>query len=97
MTTEFESWLDVADPDNAEEVYSLYFAVFHEETNGNWKIQLSNQKILLKVDDIPETLLIASKEAKELFLKILRDRYMGGDDDPDSWYGFNRNMDNPKA
>ena len=96
-TTEIESWIDAADPDGTEEVYSLYSAVSNEETNGIWDVKSSNQKIFLKVGHVPETLLIASKEAKELFLKILRDRYMGGDDDPDSWYGFNRNMDDPKA
>lgn len=101
-TTDFESWLDAAAPDdNVEEVYSLYSAVSDEETNGIYEIQLSDQKIFLKVGHVPETLLIASKEAKEHFLKNLRERYMSEDEDedvdPESWYGFQRNMDNPKA
>lgn len=96
-TTEFESWLDNADPDGTEQVYSLYSAVSGEETNGIWEVQPLNKGIYLKVGHVPEALFIASKEAKELFLKILRDHYMDGDDDPDSWYGFKRSMDNPKA
>ena len=100
--TDFENWLDAAAPDDSvEEVYGLYSAVSEEETNGIWEIQLSDQKIFLKVGHVPETLLIASKQAKEHFLKRLRELYMGENEnenvDPESWYGFHSNMSNPKA
>jgi hypothetical protein len=96
-TTNFESWLDQADPDTTETIYGLYEAVSSETTNGIWNVSKRGNNIIVQVGNAKDALIIASSEAKNVFLNLVRERYMDGDDDAESWYGFQRNMDNPKA
>ncbi len=96
-TTNFDSWLDMADPDTTEEIYGLYEAVSSEEGDGIWEVSKQGTRIIVQVGHVEEALIIASDDAKNAFLKLISERYMDGDNDAESWYGFQRNMDNPKA
>lgn len=96
-TTDFSTWLDSTDPEGAEEIYSLYNAVSDKESNGFYKITKSQDQIFVKAEHVEETLIIASPAAKKLFLELYSERYMDGDTDAESWFGFHRNMENPNA
>lgn len=96
-TTDFSSWLDSVDPEGTEEVYGLYSAVSEEESNGIFEVSSSQGKLFVKVGHVTDSLMITSPQAKALFLDILREKFMDGESDVESWYGYQRNMDNPKA
>ncbi len=100
-TTDFESWLDAADPDGTEEVYALYDGVLNEEGDGLYSVTRRGDQVIVGVGHVDDKLVLASPKAKSAFLRCVRDRYMNSTNDEDwdaeSWYGFQRNMDNPKA
>lgn len=96
-TTDFESWLDQADPESAEQAYALYEAVSSEEGDGIWNVVENNGRLIVSCGHVDEKLIIASEQAKAVFLNMLREKHMDDTDDVESWYGFQRNMDNPKA
>ena len=86
-TTNFDQWLEeieLEDADeDAEKIYSLYKAVELEDEGleSIWKIEKRANEII--VSEVCNTLIlrIVSQDAKKAFLKLLRDRYMDGDDD----------------
>ncbi|MFJ5476546.1 hypothetical protein [Pectobacterium carotovorum] len=96
-TNEFEQWLSQADPDGTEEIYALYEAVTTEEGDGIWNVTRKGKKLIISIGHVEDDLIIDSEEAKANFLSILKEDYMSGAGDVESWYGFQRNMDNPKA
>ncbi|KHN49234.1 hypothetical protein [Pectobacterium fontis] len=96
-TTDYEEWLSLAEPDETEEIYGLYEAVSLEETNGIWNVIRNGKKLVISVGHVKQSLIIASDTAKLSFLSILKEKYMDDANDVESWYGFQRNMDNPKA
>lgn len=96
-TTDFESWLDQADPEGTEEAYALHEAVSSGEGDGIWDVVENNERLIVSAGHVDEKLIIASEQAKTAFLKILREKHMDDTDDVESWYGYQRNMDNPKA
>ena len=95
-TTDFESWLDQIEPDGTEEIYALYETVSNEDSYGIFEVSKNGNQLIIK-SGCGSDILIASKKAKLLFLEIIRERYMSNTDDAECWYGFQRNMDNPKA
>lgn len=71
-TTDFSAWLDAVDLDETEQIYSLYTAVSDEESGGFFDVTTNNGRIFVKVGHVQETLMIASQEAKSVFLKMYR-------------------------
>ena len=96
-TTDFEAWLEQASPDTTEEAYALYESVQSEEGNGFWEVTRRGDQLVLSIGHVEEALIIASESAKSTFLNLVRELYMDNTDDVESWYGYQRNMDNPKA
>lgn len=90
-TTEFDCWLDMADPDDHEEVYALHQAVSNIEESGIYSCSSNNGRYFIKADHVEDTLMLASDKARNAFLSILESRYgaeeFGG---IEGWYGYKR-------
>lgn len=94
--TDFSGWLDQADPENYEEIYSLYKAIedIDEPQYGTFKCT-KNEKTgmyFLKGDHTEDTLLLASEKARLTFIKVLDDRFKI-DGSIEGWYEFHRLME----
>ncbi len=89
-TTEFDNWLDAADIEGHEEVYSLYSAVSDISEVGMYKCSENNNKYFLSASHIDDTLMLASEKAREAFLAEIESRFgiadFGGD--IESWHGY---------
>ena len=92
--TDFEAWLDQADPEGHEEVYSLYRAV-EDATQISFfecKPAKGGNGLIVYKDNINDKLLLASDKAKSAFLKEIEKRYVDNDMNIEGWYEFNRSM-----
>ena len=96
-TTDFNKWLEAADPDDFEIIYALYQAVEERETNDPWQISLKGEKTFMTCGFAQDTLMLASEKARNSFLSLILNKYCGDFGDIESWYGYERNMHNPKA
>lgn len=92
--TDFEAWLDEADPDDFEEIYGLYCTVKDEEPSAWYQCSRSKdkQRLFVKGSHTEDTLMLASDKAKNAFLSLLVSRYCDSDGDMEMWYGFKRAM-----
>ncbi|MDS4031853.1 MAG: hypothetical protein RKO66_17535 [Candidatus Contendobacter sp.] len=92
--TDFDSWLDQADPDDFEEVYALYKAVETGEEYGIYSCKVSpdRTKWFVKAGHTEDTLMLASEKAKGHFLSTIHRRYGDAELDMESWYHYKRNM-----
>lgn len=92
--TDFEAFLDQAEPDDHEEVYALYKAVedccdmtFYEcerAPNGQW---------IVSSPVASDKLRLASQDAKDAFLRLVHERYVNDEgQDIEGWYGYQRAM-----
>ena len=92
--TDFASWLDQADPEGHEEVYSLYRAVQDRDEWGpfNAKPARGGDGVIVYADHIDDTLLLASEKAFEAFSKEIERRYVDSDLNIEGWYEFRRSM-----
>ncbi len=96
-TTSFEEWLEAADPDDFEIIYALYQAVSERETYDPWQISINGDRLFVKCGFTKDTLMLASEKACNSFLSLILKKYCRDFDDIESWYGYERNMNNPKA
>jgi hypothetical protein len=87
--TSFDEWLGSAQIEDHEDVWSLYRAIMEcakiepfncEESNGKWFITAPYSQ---------HTLMLASEEARRVFLRQISVRYCGGDD-IENWYEIQR-------
>jgi hypothetical protein len=92
--TDFEAWLDQADPEGHEEVYALYQAVYGAEDCGFYecKASVNGTEWFLRAGHVEDTLMLASGKARSAFLSLIERRYTDGDMDIESWYGYKRAM-----
>ena len=92
--TDFEAWLDQADPEGHEEVYSLYRAVVDTTQMGPFQCKPAKggNGLIVYADHIDDTLLLASDKAKSAFLNEIEKRYVNNDMNIEGWYEFNRSM-----
>jgi len=95
-TSNFQEWLEGADPETPDEVYYLYVAVKNEADMGMWYVLRSGNQWFVKGDSCEDTLRLASDRAKQAFLDHIERAFCEGMD-IESWYGFRRNLDNPHA
>ncbi|MBX3640261.1 MAG: hypothetical protein KF888_07080 [Nitrosomonas sp.] len=89
--TDFEAWLDQADPDDHEEVYALYRAVSDVDELGMYKCTINNGKYFVKGDHTEDTLMLASEKAHSAFLQAINSRFEI-EGDIEGWYGYKRAM-----
>lgn len=93
ITTDFDSWLDLAQPNNPEEVSALYEAVDTVSDYGLFKCSVNNEKYFVTASHVDETLMLASMKARIAFLKFITDKYVtDGFGDVHSWSMFHRAM-----
>jgi len=94
-TTNFDDWIEENDPEGHEEIYALYQAISSREGFGNFDVTTDGEKTFIKGN--VSTLVLVNENARAAFSKMVDE--LKGDDtmDMDSWYGFQRNMANPKA
>ncbi|MDY4388687.1 hypothetical protein [Pectobacterium aroidearum] len=90
--TDFDSWLDQADPDDYEEIYALYRTVADADEFGLYKCSVNNGKYFVKADHAEDTLMLASEKARSAFLQAVDSRY-DIEGDIEGWYGYQRAMD----
>ena len=92
--TDFDAWLDQADPDDYEETYALYKAVEDGEAFGIYECKPSpdHSKWFVKAGHTDDTLMLASPQARAAFLRCIEERFGDGELDMESWYHYNRNM-----
>ncbi|HEY1136472.1 MAG TPA: hypothetical protein VGE64_03185 [Xanthomonadaceae bacterium] len=92
--TDFEAWLEQADPEGHEEVYALYQAVYGAEDYGFYecKVSADGTKWFIKSGHVEDTLMLASEKARSAFLSLIENKYTEGDMDIESWYGYRRAM-----
>jgi hypothetical protein len=92
--TDFDIWLEEADPEGHEEIYALYHCVLDEEDYGIWELKKRAGQLFIKAGHTDDVLRIASPRAKQFFLDIVKDRYVRDPGmDIEGWYGFRRAME----
>jgi uncharacterized protein (DUF4415 family) len=94
-SSHFNDWLDAADPEGAQEVYDLYQAVEDETSEGIWEIEQAHDGLILKAGHVENSLTIPFDQ-KEDFLSLIENTYCRGMA-IESWYGVQRNLENPHA
>lgn len=83
--TDWERWLDSANIESDDAVYSLYHTVFDEEGCGDFQCSSRGKELYIRFSDSEEWLIIASKPARRKFLAMLKTRYCGGEE-VQAWY-----------
>ena len=94
-TADFEAWLEANDPEGHEETYALYMAVDLREDYGIWSVKTKGDKTF--IEGHASTLALLGEKARSAFLVKVRGLTGQQELDIESWYGFERNMANPKA
>lgn len=93
--TDFIDWLDGAEPEGHEEVYSLYRSVKDCDSWGVYetvKATGGGDRWMVSADNSEDSLLLASEKAKEAFLEHIENTYCDGDLEMESWYMFKHAM-----
>ncbi|MDD5486633.1 MAG: hypothetical protein PHW65_03675 [Dehalococcoidales bacterium] len=91
--TDFNIWLEQADPEDFEDVYCLYHAVKDKENYGLYECKKSKDgKLFIKADHTEETLMLASQKAIDAFLNLIERRYVDPGMEIEGWYEFHRAM-----
>jgi hypothetical protein len=88
------------DPEPGE-VLELYDAINNKESvDCKYDIVEKHDQLIiteLKGSVAKASCILPTQRHVDLFLDILRNQYMGGDDCPDLWEAYQRNMNDPKA
>lgn len=94
VATDFEAWLELADPDGYEEVYALYMAVLDVEEFGLYKCSKSENgdQWFITGNHIENKLMLSGDKARETFLSLIKSRYCDLEMEIESWYQYERNM-----
>ncbi|MBC2592793.1 hypothetical protein H5P28_00820 [Ruficoccus amylovorans] len=94
--TDFIAWLDGAEPEGHDEVYSLYRSVKDCKAWGSYKTvpaRGNGDRWIVTADHIDScNLLLASERAKEAFLLHLERTYCDNDLDMEGWHAFKHAM-----
>ncbi|MCD5326720.1 hypothetical protein ACFFU8_18360 [Chromobacterium piscinae] len=85
-TTNFDEWLDAADPCDAANVAGLVEAVEREcEFSGFKAERAKNGKLIVTAQGLDLELLLVTKTAEEAFLRRIHGRYVPGGQDAGIW------------
>jgi len=89
-TTNFDEWLDAADPPGFEGVFALHEAVSGETEFASYKCERAlNGQLIVSAPRLPLKLRLVNGAAKEGFLKCIHARYVDSGMDIAAWYGMN--------
>ena len=83
-------------PEGHEEIYALHEAVSNRETFGPWRVTTDGDRTF--IEGSLSTLALVSEKARVAFRQKVRE--LTGESEPfdiETWYGFERNMANPRA
>lgn len=94
-TTNYSVWLEEHDPDGHEEIYSLYQAATERQSYSLWDVKTQDDKTFITGSS--GTLQLLSEKARLAFVRKVESLSTDPEMDMESWYGFERNMANPKA
>jgi len=76
-TTNFDEWLDAADPCDAANVAGLVEAVEGELHFSGFKaVRAANGKLIVSAEGLDLSLILVSKEAEEAFVRRIHGRYV---------------------
>ena len=76
-TTDFDEWLDAADPCDAPNVAGLVEAVEREYEFSGFKAERApNGKLIVSADGLDLKLVLLSKEAEKAFVRRIHGRYV---------------------
>lgn len=92
--TNFEDWLDQADPVDFEEVYALYMAVQYDEKFGIFDCTPvpGKRQWLVKSGMVEDSLLLKSEREKEAFLSLIHESYCDPEMDMHEWHHYMSSM-----
>lgn len=93
--TDFSAWLECADLENYEEVYSLYHSVADCTDYGMFNTQVAkgqNNGWIVTASYLDDTLHLCSEKAKDTLLSMIEKRYCG-DMTMEGWYAYKREME----
>ena len=93
-TTDFQEWLGNVEPEDYEEVYSLYRAVKDATSFGIFDVKPARgggERWIVTASCTDQSLLIASSDARAAFLQHLTKTHCG-DLEMEGWYSYNRGM-----
>ncbi|MEN6079299.1 hypothetical protein [Chromobacterium piscinae] len=85
-TTDFDEWLDAADPCDAANVAGLVHAVERECDFSGFKAERAkNGKLIVTASRLDLALLLTTKTAEEAFVRRIHGRYVPGHLDAGIW------------
>jgi len=89
---ELIEWLNNADLENYEEIYSLYRTVKDKQNYGLFEIIKRSDKIILKANNLDETIEFNNDDELRKFGDLIVEEYMD-DMDAEGWYAFKKEME----
>jgi hypothetical protein len=89
---DFRDWLSSVEPLNYESVYSLYRSIKEGGTWGLFSTSTDNGRYFVTCEGSADTLALTSAKVKDVFLKVLQDKYCQNGMDIEGWYINKRSM-----
>ena len=97
-TTNFDDWLSNNAPFGHEEVYQFVQLIRSGGSDGRYVVSIEENKTSITECGTHEMLVLLGEDEISAFERaVMRDAGISAGDDLESWYGFQRNMANPKA
>jgi hypothetical protein len=83
---DFRDWLGSVEPLSYENVYSLYRSIKDGGTWGLFSTSSSDGRYFVTCEGSADTLALTSAKVKDVFLKVLQDKYCQNGMDIEGWY-----------
>lgn len=93
--TDFSAWLECADLEDYEDVYTLYHSLAECADYGMFNTQVASgdsNAWIVRASYMDEALYLCSEKAKDIFLSIIEKHYCK-EMDIESWYTCKRTAD----
>lgn len=84
-TTSFEDWLNENTPVSNSEIYSLWRAVYDQQSQGLWEVIPTRTGMIIKKGS-DDGLMLASEAARKKFLRKLESFKDDRDADMETWW-----------
>lgn len=95
VTTDFKDWLSChVVPTDYQNVYDCYLSIQDKQGNGHYdvKYNFDQDKLFVTPKGTDDTLMIASKKARQKILNMIEDLYCDGMD-IEGYYSFHHAME----
>jgi hypothetical protein len=82
----FRDWLNNIEPLDYENIYSLYRSMKDGGTWGMFSTTANDGSFFVQCEGQSDTLMLTSANVKDVFLKVLQDKYCEHGIDMEGWY-----------